>query len=84
MVRINNGLHYGLLGNYSTHESCENRPRFRCYKLIRYCEKVIIENIILSLKEMFYFQVFLVRKRGGVDNGVLYAMKVLKKASLKG
>lgn len=30
------------------------------------------------------FQVFLVRKIRGVDRGQLYAMKVLKKATLKG
>lgn len=31
-----------------------------------------------------YFQVFLVRKITGQDTGTLYAMKVLKKATLKG
>ena len=31
-----------------------------------------------------YFQVFLVRKNRGKDAGCLYAMKVLKKATLKG
>ena len=30
------------------------------------------------------FQVFLVRKNQGKDAGTLYAMKVLKKATLKG
>lgn len=29
-----------------------------------------------------YGKVFLVRKRGGTDNGKLYAMKVLKKATI--
>lgn len=33
---------------------------------------------------IFYFQVFLVRKIFGADSGTLYAMKVLKKATLKG
>ena len=32
----------------------------------------------------FAVQVFLVRKRAGKDAGTLYAMKVLKKATLKG
>lgn len=33
---------------------------------------------------LFYVQVFLVRKISGKDAGTLYAMKVLKKATLKG
>ena len=32
----------------------------------------------------FFLQVFLVRKISGPDSGSLYAMKVLKKATLKG
>lgn len=35
-------------------------------------------------KFLLFFQVFLVRKILGPDAGQLYAMKVLKKASLKG
>lgn len=33
---------------------------------------------------LFFLQVFLVRKIKGSDTGQLYAMKVLKKATLKG
>lgn len=40
-----------------------------------YCE-------VLTL--LFHLQVFLVRKIKGSDKGQLYAMKVLKKATLKG
>lgn len=37
-----------------------------------------------SASSMLHFQVFLVRKITRPDNGHLYAMKVLKKATLKG
>ncbi|KAL5265469.1 hypothetical protein ACHWQZ_G006249 [Mnemiopsis leidyi] len=40
-------------------------------------------ELMTILGQGSFGKVFLVRKRGGVDNGVLYAMKVLKKASLK-
>ena len=40
-------------------------------------------ELITTLGQGSFGKVFLVKKRGGVDNGVLYAMKVLKKASLK-
>jgi Protein kinase domain. len=36
----------------------------------------------LCLSVAAYGKVFLVRKKGGVDDGRLYAMKVLKKASI--
>lgn len=41
-------------------------------------------SLIYSIKVLFIImlQVFLVRKVGGHDNGKLYAMKVLKKASI--
>lgn len=40
-------------------------------------------ELLRILGQGSFGKVFLVRKNGGVDNGVLYAMKVLKKASLK-
>lgn len=40
---------------------------------------------VLSFSTILYLlQVFLVRKNNGNDKGTLYAMKVLKKAVLKG
>ena len=41
------------------------------------------ENVMVSVTVVIS-QVFLVRKIRGVDRGQLYAMKVLKKATLKG
>ena len=41
-----------------------------------------VKNCVILCDD--YFQVFLVRKIRGVDRGQLYAMKVLKKATLKG
>lgn len=39
---------------------------------------------VVSYTQLFHLQVFLVRKIVGRDAGTLYAMKVLKKATLKG
>lgn len=39
---------------------------------------------LLTVHTLFCMQVFLVRKVTGPDAGQLYAMKVLKKATLKG
>lgn len=41
-------------------------------------------SFCIILKYLLFSQVFLVRKILGPDAGQLYAMKVLKKASLKG
>lgn len=41
-----------------------------------------IHNLISHLLFLAYGKVYLVRKRGGIDHGKLYAMKVLRKAVL--
>ena len=41
-------------------------------------------SLYLDFSFPVYLQVFLVRKVSGKDKGTLYAMKVLKKATLKG
>jgi ribosomal protein S6 kinase alpha-1/2/3/6 len=41
-------------------------------------------ELLRVLGQGSFGKVFLVKKNGGMDNGQLYAMKVLKKATLKG
>ena len=56
-------------------------------KLSRFVIDVFFFIIVLFFYNsaiFFLFQVFLVRKNQGKDAGTLYAMKVLKKATLKG
>lgn len=43
---------------------------------------ILINWLFLCVSCIAYGKVFLVRKRGGNDHGTLYAMKVLKKASI--
>ena len=46
--------------------------------------KAFLTKLVYRAPVLDLFQVFLVRKIVGKDAGKLYAMKVLKKASLKG
>ena len=46
--------------------------------------KVLNTLKMFMIFKVYLFQVFLVRKIVGKDVGTLYAMKVLKKATLKG
>lgn len=48
------------------------------------CIKETQYSLCVIFNKVLNFQVFLVRKIIGPDAGTLYAMKVLKKATLKG
>lgn len=61
--------------------------RENAWTYIYVCANVYGKNVFkyeFYFKKNFLCQVFLVRKKTGPDAGQLYAMKVLKKASLKG